>query len=328
MLSAFWNGIGSKLADEWGARLLTPALLFWGAGGTAWVWSQRPPAARGHGLATDLSRAVEHRANVIARLSTSEQVLWLVAALLVVAASAVVAERLTAPFLRMLEGYWPGGRPRWLWRALVGFSRRRRGHLRTRWGQLRERAEPTPADRAREGMLARRLHAMPPEAFAMPTALGNILRAGELRPARRYGLDVVPVWPRLWLVLPDTTRQELIATRAGLDAAGRGVLWAVASVIWSLLVWWAAPVAVAVALVIYRGGVLPAAVTYSDLVEAAFDLHRSALYEALRLPAPPRPADEPEAGQQLSTYLWEGYAPESLHFRDGSEPTSGAQIRS
>ncbi|MEV1005619.1 hypothetical protein [Nonomuraea sp. NPDC050202] len=120
----------------------------------------------------------------------------------------------------------------------------------------------------------------------LPTALGNILRAGELRPLRRYGLDVLIAWPRLWLVLPETARQEISGARTRLDVVGRTMVWALAAGVWSVFVWWAVPVAVLLAISAYRGGVLPAARVYSDLVEAAFDLYRWELYKALRLPMP------------------------------------------
>jgi hypothetical protein len=273
-------------------------------------------SARGHALNNDLTGTVEHYAGVLDGLSTAQQVTWIVVSLLVVAGSAVVAERLTAPFLRLLEGYWPGGRPRWLWRRSVALSCRRRRRLRAEWGALRAAVDPTPADRTREGVLALRLHGMPSEDLAMPTALGNILRAGELRPSRRYGLDAVVIWPRLWLLLPETTRQEISTARGQIDATGRAVLWVLAAVIWSPWLWWIAPIAFGIGMLIYRRGLLPAATTYSDLVEAAFDLHRVAVYKALRLPPPVSAADEPAAGAALTSYLWEGHPPESLRFTD------------
>jgi hypothetical protein len=314
MLSAFWSGVGGKLAEQWGARLLTPALLFWATGGLAWSWAQRPASARGQSITTSLSDALRQRALEFDRLSGAEQIAWLIAALLAVAGSAVVVERLTAPFLRLLEGYWPGGRPRWLWRLLTKIALWRRRKLREQWGRLRRLPSPMPQGRTAEGVLAARLHGLPPAEFAMPTALGNILRASELRSARRYGLDPVVTWPRLWLLLPDLTRAEIAGSRGRLDAAGRGVLWLVLTAVWAVFAWWIAVAAVLLAIALYRSAALPAARVYADLVEAAFDLHRPALYQALRLRPPAEPAGEPASGRQLTTYLWEGYAPATVTF--------------
>lgn len=258
------------------ARLVTPALLFWGIGWLAWCWSERPPSARGNGVLTDLGDALQYRGETLGRLSGPERIAWIVAVLLAIAGSAVVAERLTAPFLGWIGGYWPGGRPQWLWRLLVRLARWRRQRLRTQWGRLRRLRTSSPQDTTREATLAGRLHGMPPDEAVMPTAL----------------------------------------TRGQLDAAGRGVLWALAAAVWSVFVWWIALVAVALAVALYRGAVLSAARVYADLVEAAFDLHRPALYDALRLQRPAKPADEPAAGQQVTDYLWEGYLPKTMGFDD------------
>ena len=51
-----------------------------------------------------LGRAVQDQARTIDRLSGAQQVALLIAALLVVAGSAVAVERMLAPFLRVLEG--------------------------------------------------------------------------------------------------------------------------------------------------------------------------------------------------------------------------------
>jgi hypothetical protein len=72
-----------------------------------------------------------------------------------------------------------------------------------------------------------------------------------------------------------------------------------------LLAWWAVPLAVAVValgmvVVIHR------AETFGDLVESAFDLHRWALYRALRWPLPSNPEEEYLYGTQLTEYLWRG----------------------
>jgi hypothetical protein len=296
MLSGFWSGLGGKLADQWAARLLTPALVFWSTGWLAWVWARRPASARGHSAGADAAAALRERAHAFTGLT----------------------DRITPVFLSWLEGYWPGGRPRPLWRLLVRLAARRRRRMRAQWGGLRRAAGPLPgraaSDRTREGVLAGRLHRMPPEDHLMPTLLGNTLRAGELRTSRRYGLDPVIAWPRLWPLLAEPSRADIAGARGQLDAAGRAVLWAAATAFWSVLLWWLAIPALVAAVAIYRFSVLPAAAVYADLVEAAFDTQRTALYRALRLPPPASPDDEPEAGRALTEYLFEGHKPSGRRF--------------
>ncbi len=57
------------------------------------------------------------------------------------------------------------------------------------------------------------------------TPIGNILRAAERRPADKYGLDTITVWPHLWLLLPEDNRQELRAARTSLDTAVAAATW-------------------------------------------------------------------------------------------------------
>ena len=51
---------------------------------------------------------------------------------------------------------------------------------------------------------------------------------------------------------------------------------------------------------------LTTAMVYGDVIEAAFDLHRWKLYEALRWPTPTTPADERATGAKLTQYIWRG----------------------
>jgi hypothetical protein len=51
----------------------------------------------------------------------------------------------------------------------------------------------------------------------LPTALGNILRAGEDITTDRYGLDAVVVWPRLYPLLPKELKSILNDLRNQLD---------------------------------------------------------------------------------------------------------------
>ncbi|MGE5765028.1 MAG: hypothetical protein ACM3ZF_14475 [Mycobacterium leprae] len=320
--------MSGKLADQWIARLLTPGLVFWATGLLAWSWSVRPAHARGHGFLLDLGHAIQHRMDVFSRMPGAQQLAWLVAGLVAIAGSTVLIERLTSPFLRWLEGYWPNNQPRWLWNRFTQLARWRRRRMRQEWGRLRQQTNNTPHDRTREGVLAGRLHSMPPEEYFMPSLLGNVLRASELRTGRRYGIDPVIAWPRLWPLLPEPAREDITGSRSRLDTAGRAVLWALAATVWSAFVWWIGPVTVLLAYLIYRASALPAARIYADLVEAAFDVHRPSLYKALRLPPPEAPSDEPAAGQVLTKYLWGGDATSMKRFTDVDRtPDYGAGLR-
>ena len=169
----------------------------------------------------------------------------------------------------------------------------------------------TANEQRRHLALERQLRRIPTEANEnaptrrMPTTLGNILRAAESWPADKYGLDPVKCWPRLWLVLPDTARNELETARARLDSSATLVVWAGLFAVWTVWAWWALPAALVIALAGYRL-VLGSAAVYSDLLESAFDVHRRLLYEALAWPLPRTPAEERALGEALTQYLWRG----------------------
>src|SRR4051794_32563227 len=98
------SGLGGQLADRWAAVLFTPAFLFWLGGVLAWT--------SGDSQERSWSELGHH----IGDLTGPEQLLVAATALVVVAASGVLVERLTLPCLRFLEGYWPA--------AFTGLRRR------------------------------------------------------------------------------------------------------------------------------------------------------------------------------------------------------------
>jgi hypothetical protein len=354
MLSAFWSGLGGEFAKQWVARVLTPAFAFW-AGGLAAVWWHS------HRLAVS-ARGWSHELSVTAawlrQLPGLAQGLVVVAGLILVAVSALAAERLTQPLLRFLEGY--GWRPRWLRDRLIGYRRGRYRHwdarvaalaTRQRLGILTpeeffeleglEKADPAPdPGRLRElrqrratGLDARStgelgrgravLHAMPrQDALGMPTRLGDILRAAERRPADKYGLDAIACWPALWLLLPAEVKTELVQARSALDNAARTWLWGALFVVWTPWTWLAVPVAIVVPAVAYCIGILTAATAFGQLTVTAFDLYRFRLYDSLRLPRPSSPALERNRdGSRVTRLLWVGLDEPGLQYVD---PPAGA----
>lgn len=303
MLTAFWQGVGSKLADRWSSTAVG-SLVFWALGLGALAWRF------GFGAAvTTVSTWISARPALV-------QGALVVGTLVVVAGSASLVARVTLPVTQVLEGY---GWPFWLRWPLVRWTAWRVRRAEERF----QRAEALKEDESLSGVARRRsvdrtarlelwLRRFPTEADLqeparlMPTRLGNVLRAAETRPTDKYGLDAVICWPRLWLCMPDTARQELTAARGALDTAIGACCWAALFVVWTPWQPVALPAAVVFAVVAYRLWAVPRAAAYGELVEAAFDLHRGELYTALRWPRPENPAQEHGAGKAVTSYLWRG----------------------
>jgi len=224
----------------------------------------------------------------------------------VLTATGLLGTRLSLPVLRMLEGYWPAFldpvKRLLLWTRALRLDRDGR-----RWRELAVPTEGnrTSGDQSRFIRLTAQRHRTPPNRRdRMPTGLGDILRAAEVRPGARYGLDAVTCWPRLWLTLPDTTKAEVVTSRDRLDLAAQWWLWGVLTVVWAGWAWWAIGVAVLVTAIAYLEA-LAAAEVYGVIVLACFDVHRGLLYAALGRPAPQGP-DERADGASLSAFLERG----------------------
>ena len=289
MYSKFLEGMTGKVAEQWVANLLTPAFVFW-AGGLA---------------ATVYRFGWNPLKTWVLQQPQSFQVGLLILGLLVIVTSAAIVQRGDRFMLRCLEGYWPN----WL-------NSLRRFRIQSyidqwekdiqRWEELHAKGEDNLTSEelneyAQIDWLI--VHSPAKKNQFMPTQLGNLLRASEYRSRDRYGLDAVVCWPRLWLLLPDSTRKELQEARAALNTVVRICLWSFLFLAWTALTWWAPLIALPAVWVSYRMVISTAAV-YVDLLEAAFDVHRNLLYQALRVKSPKNPLQESEDGKKLTQYLW------------------------
>jgi hypothetical protein len=296
-MADFWGAVGEKLADRW-AAISAPALVFWVGGVLAWV------------VGSGGFRALRKPASWLAAQPGPTQIALIIAAALGIAASGLVVSRLTMPVLRLMEGYWPrfleGAR-----RPLVERARRRAESINAEFqvvaaAVLSANQPPTAEQEASYISLSRRKRRFPGSGRYQPTRIGNTLRAGEGRPAEKYGLDAVALWPHLWLLLPDSTRDELVAARSSLDSAVSAFVWGMLFNVCSVFTPWAAVAGICVAAASYWLWVPGRTEVYADLVEAAFDLHRLSLYRQLRWPLPADPQDERVRGRQLTAYLLRG----------------------
>ena len=303
MSLAFWEGIGGKLADRW-ASTSVAALVFWLGGVLAWM--------SGNGGA----HALDAPARRLASWSTPGQVAALLAALIFVGASGVVVNRLTAPFLTLMEGYWPGLLDP-VRRRLVDRAAARRNAVDTQDQELAPLVaadDATPEQRAEYARITSQLRRWPDSSPLLPTRLGNTLLAAETHPADKYGLDAVRLWPHLWLLMPDPTRAAVGTARESLDRAVSACIWGLLFIGFAPLSLWAIPVGLGVAAASAWSWAPARATVFADLVEAAFDLHRLDLYRQLRWPLPTNPAEERATGAQLTEYLVRGLTKPSPTF--------------
>ncbi|MGW7258737.1 hypothetical protein [Streptomyces sp. NPDC054834] len=302
MLGDFWKGLGGKLAERWLTALFSPACLFWFAGALAWLHGPGRATVRDKGWA---GAAAVWTAGLTGRPALV-QCLAVVASLLLLTLSGLLLQFLSRLAVRLLEGYGTS-------RGLARLTRERLSRRAQRdIGRLRLLAARPAADLdadelAVRGRLVRAMRSAPLDpARRMPTRLGNLLRASEDRVRAHYGLDPVICWPRLWFLLPDTARNEIVAARRSLYLSVQVWVCAVASAVWSVWSLWAIPLSLVVAATAYRGFLLSAAGQYAELVESCFDLYRRELYTSLRWPLPADPLAEHLAGQRLTTYLTAG----------------------
>jgi hypothetical protein len=357
MLTAFWSGLGGDLAKRWAARVLTPAFAFWAGGFIVLWWNAHAEAVQHRGWAYELSATTAW----LRGLPGVVQAVLITAGLVLLTASALIAERLTVPLLQFLEGYWP--RPTMMRNALIAHRRARQHRWAKRVNELATR-QLTGALSVAQFVELRRLEASPPpdttrlrelrqlrtsgldaqltaelgrgrmflhqtprsDDLGMPTRLGDLLRAAERRPYEKYGLDAVVCWYALWLVLPVDVRTELVRTRTTLDNAARGWLWGALFVVWTPWSWWALAVAAVVPLLTYYGGILPAAGQFGELMVTAFDLYRFKLYDSLHLPRPASPVLERQLdGPRVNKLLWGGLDESGLDYVEPPHDEGGTQ---
>ena len=295
MLAAFWSAVGTKLADRW-AAVSVPALIFWLGGLVAWTYhlgGLHALAAQGWPKGQPVGI----------------QVAAIVIALLTVGVSGLIVGWAAMPALRLLEGYWPSwAEP--LRRRLTGRITDRAKTDDDAWQKAYARVQAatvSAADLAAFNRLEVRRRRRPGQAaYLMPTSIGNIMRAAERRPADKYGLDAIIVWPRLWLLLPEATRTELRAAYGSLDLATAAAIWGVLFCAFAPFTWLAVPAGLVVAVVTVWTVIPARAQVFGDLIEASYDLHRTLVYQQLRWPLPANPHDERAAGAAVTSYLRRG----------------------
>lgn len=258
-MSVFLSELGRRAAERWAALLVLPGLLFTAAAATAAVLGQS------HWSDTALLR---HRAAQL----TAPTTVVLLAGLVLSVGSALVARTVGRWFELLLAGHWPGPARR------VAARLTARRHAAWRTYDLAYEAARDRGEDDRLGELAARRNRVSLTEPRLPTWTGDRLNAPARRIRKEYALDLPAAWPRLWLLLPDSTRQPLTEARQQFDEAialgGWAALYTALGVRW----WPAAVVGACVALAA-RQRTRATADTYAELVEAAVDVHLGGLLD-------------------------------------------------
>ncbi|AUI68946.1 hypothetical protein [Beggiatoa leptomitoformis] len=308
----------SGVFQGWLSTPLKTSLFFWLGGFFLWLFSiinwEAIDKLRFNKVLADKERYITKDWlgvwDFLRTMQESEMiVLILILTTLIVLSSAIV-KALQFELLRLLEGYnWSDYGLHWFYVKKIQFYENQYQQRLNRWSELDAKVLQKQPLTSKESLIYTKLKGeiastsdiTPP----MPTRLGNILRGYEQRSYKKYGLDSIICWSRLWLVLPESTQKELSATRDALDEAIQLVAWGILFFIWTIWSWFAPSIAL---FLICSGYLLAlkAADIYGQLIEATFDVHRHLLYEALRLEMPKDPEAEKQAGLALTHYLWRG----------------------
>lgn len=267
-MNALLTELGRKAAEHWVTRSLLPGLLFVAAGAVA--------VFLGHSHALDVGRLYRRLVILPEYTGTGSPLVMAIAALLVAGAAGLAAAAVGAFFGRVCSALGP--------RVLVQWRRRRweRADALVRDAALRAARDPSaPYPPLLTALHRRERIALGPP--RRPTWIADRLLAADERLHRAYDLDLAAVWPRLWLVTPETVRAELTAAQeayaGALRLGGWGVLY-LALGPW----WWPAVAFAALALgTAWHRARLRAAIL-ADLVESTADLHARDLAAQLGLP--------------------------------------------
>jgi hypothetical protein len=300
MLNKFWENMGTKVTERWLEYIFGPAFLFWAGGFGLFAWQ------------TGWQKVLKD----VQKLTPFQQGSWIVLALLVLVFSSVLMQAIRFTILRLLEGYWP-----WpIGYLRMGIVALRKLRFEKKYTELRrlaaqDKKDLSPKHRAKLVSLDLWAHRHPVDPKdLLPTALGNILRAREFSPERKYGLDAIICWPRLWSLLPENVQTDLANARVSLDRLAELWFWGLLFLLWAFLTPWSLFIAFLWMAITY-GMACQSAMAYGDLLESAFDLHRLLLYDAMGWPRPKNTQEEKALGAQLTEYLWRGTLSKPLTYR-------------
>ena len=266
ILTALLSEFGKKLADKWLSAILLPGLLLIAA-----LWCAHN-LGNAHAVDQKLLVSRLRWTSNFLRSDPAELAAGIVLVLLTAFLSGIVAEAIAG----LVNRIWTSRHPQFLIR-----HRKRRAIRASQHRNLR--------------MLTRDL----PERL---TSAGDRFRLVGERVEAQYGLDVILIWPRLWLLVSADTRGELQLAFERYQDATRLVGWSFLFLLTGAWWWPAAAIGgIGIGMGHQRG--LKTSVILSDLIEATVDLNHKALAESLSIALPSHGRFTPDEGSQINNIL-------------------------
>lgn len=302
VVTKFLDALAGKLAERWLALLVLPGALFVAVTAAAVSLRHR----RWYDIALLRDQLTKFAADP-ASGRAGTVVLVVLGLLAAASAAGIAAQAVGAVAWRwwLLDSGGPVSR--WLVRRRTArwdrATRKFEAALLTAGrAQLDDAATTPDLVRAAERLSARRGRI----ALARPTRpcwLGDRIAAADRRVLSRYGLDLASAWPRLWLVVPDTTRTEVASAQAATRDAARLTGWAVGYLLLGVI-WWPSAVIGALTAVAAWRRTRVAGDTLAELIESTVDVHGRALAQSLGIAC-----EDPltaEVGEKITELLRKG----------------------
>ncbi|MDO8206684.1 MAG: hypothetical protein Q7T38_02560 [Gallionella sp.] len=223
-----------------------------------------------------------------------------------------------SPLVRFLEGYY-------LLRHTFLLKRQQRkfNELGSDIADMEEKhekelknKEPSPEAELMymKKLIQRRVYYPDKRGQVLPTEFGNVMRAFETYSTVMYGMDSIPLWPRLSAIIPEAYMEALNAARAKMDFTINMVYLAAvifmvycifAALTETLPALWIAGLAILIMWGAYRMAIINA-IQWGNLVKSSFDLYRYDLLKQMGLERP--------ASWEQERDLWTAISPSFLYW--------------
>jgi hypothetical protein len=251
IVTDFLSGLAGRLTDRWLTGVFLPGALF--------VAVVAAAVALGQHDALNPTRLVDHVRNAVSGVTGAGPSSYVLAVLGLIAAAILTGMVLSFLAESVVQRALVASKPRFIVDA------RRKRTIR-RW----ERRDQPPAARY---------------APARVTVAGDRLRLIGERADAQYGLSIVDVWPRLWILISADTRSMVTAAYQGYATALIQIAWGAGCLLLSP-VWWPAAVIAVAAVAWGMRRARETAGSLAVLIESTVDTHQAQLAAAVGVDVP------------------------------------------